>query len=260
MINKFPYFPFKITTLWALIFMFASCSKREEFVFEKQIFETATYLDCNPVDCAIIEIRLVQLLNDTKVGNQINRTLETKACEFLTIEENSTTTSIETAMISFNKLYTDIVEAFPEETPPYEALLDSEVQFQNAQLASVLLNTYSFTGGAHGNTTTMLLNFDLSTGRLISIDNLVKDTKAFSQYVEKKFRSTYTIPSQKGINSTGFSFDNDQFSLPEHIGFTNNEIILHYNHYEISSYADGPVVLKIDKAEAADYFDFNILE
>lgn len=260
MINKIPYFLFRITTGILLILSFFSCSESEHYTFEKQLFETENYIDCSAVNCAIMEIRLIQILNDTEVADRINSILEKKACEFLMMEENAPITSIETAMQSFNKLYIDILEAFPNETPRYEALLDSEVQYQNEHLASFLINTYSFTGGAHGNTATTLLNFDLSTGSLIPLDSLLKDKTAFLRYAEEKFKSAYNIPSHNRINSTGFSFDKDRFSLSENIGFTDKEIILYYNNYEISSYADGPVVLKLDKTEAAGYFNVNILD
>lgn len=40
-------------------------------------------------------------------------------------------------------------------------------------------------------------------------------------------------------------FEENSFHLPASIGLTQNELILHYNPYEIASYADGPKTISI---------------
>jgi len=40
-------------------------------------------------------------------------------------------------------------------------------------------------------------------------------------------------------------FEENQFRLPENIGLAADAIILHYNPYEVASYADGSLILEI---------------
>ncbi|WP_378185915.1 DUF3298 and DUF4163 domain-containing protein [Aquimarina sp. W85] len=260
MINKFIDLYLKSTTYFVLILTFISCTKREELLFENQLFRLENYVDCTNTNCALVEIELIQTLDKTKVANAINTIIEQKACEFLNVEDSLTVVSIETAMQNFNDFYREMSKVFPEETPPYEALLTSEVTYQNTDIISILMSTYSFTGGAHGNSTTTLVNFDLSNGKLISIDKLLKDKKSFLHYAEEEFKKDYHIPLQNNINSTKFSFENDSFYLPQNIGFTKTDVLLYYNPYEISSYSDGLITIKLDKVKVAKFFKYNILD
>ena len=40
-------------------------------------------------------------------------------------------------------------------------------------------------------------------------------------------------------------FEENQFTLPENIGLSADAIVLHYNPYEVASYADGSLILEI---------------
>jgi hypothetical protein len=66
---------------------------------------------------------------------------------------------------------------------------------------------------------------------------------------EEMFRIAQAIPAGGDINSTGFMFEGDQFYLPETIGFDSHGMVLHYNQYEVSSYADGPITITLPWAE-----------
>ncbi len=51
---------------------------------------------------------------------------------------------------------------------PFEYLVTYEVSGNN-NIISILLNTYIFNGGAHGNTSLITLNYDINTGKYINI-------------------------------------------------------------------------------------------
>ncbi len=237
----------------------SSCTKRESFTFEKQNFAVDQLLDCKTIDCASLEINLLKIEDDSQISSTINKEIEKVACAVLNIGENQPEGSMKQAMQQFNSSYQKISNEFPDEIVPYEATIDCELSFQCESLISIIMDSYVFTGGAHGYGGISYINVDPKTGKRISNKELFKEYSEFESYAEKIFRSQNEILDGESINSTGFFFENDKFALPENIGFTENEIILYYNPYEISSYAEGAVEIKLNKEEVASFCAFEIL-
>ncbi|WP_378180707.1 DUF3298 domain-containing protein [Aquimarina sp. SS2-1] len=218
------------------------------------------FFDCEVTDCVITEIFLLESVSEDKISKDINQLIEKTAISILNIEEDNSITTVEKAVQNFNNSYQEIKKEFPEEIMPYEVSIHCDISFQNANILSVIIDSYLFAGGAHGSGNSTYLNIDPKTGKSIENQKMIKDINQFSTFVEKKFRKTHSIPENASINSTGFFFENDIFSLPINIGLTDTHIILLYNQYEISSYAEGPIELKLDKQEVKDYFALNILQ
>ncbi|GAA4279320.1 hypothetical protein GCM10022259_40450 [Aquimarina mytili] len=238
---------------------FYSCTKRKSFIFEKQNFATDQLLDCKTNDCASLEINLLKVVDDSQISSTINHEIEKVACAVLNTGDNQPQGTMKQAMQEFNSSYQKISTEFPDEIVPYEANIDCTLGFQCKDLISVVMDSYVFTGGAHGYGGVSYINFDPKTGKRISNKALFKSYTEFKKYAEKVFRSKHEILESESINSTGFFFENDAYALPENIGFTDKEVILFYNPYEISSYADGAIEIKLNKEDVASFFAFDIL-
>lgn len=236
-----------------------SCNTKESFTFEKENFTTDILLDCQTTDCASLDINLLKIIDDTPTAALINKEIEGVACAILNVGENISEPTLQKAMLQFNTSYQNISNEFPEETVPYEASIDCQLTFQCKNLISVAIDSYVFTGGAHGYGGVSYINVDVKSGKRVSNKALFKNHNKFINHAEKIFRAQNEIPENEPINSTGFFFENDTFNLPENIGFTDKEVILYYNQYEISSYAEGPIELKLNKEDVASFFAFNIL-
>ena len=63
----------------------------------------------------------------------------------------------------------------------------TDTLFYGKEVASFVVSSSYFTGGAHPNTTTVLLNFDRKDGQLLQINNLVEDTTAFKEVMKAAF-------------------------------------------------------------------------
>ncbi|MEW7289299.1 DUF3298 and DUF4163 domain-containing protein [Aquimarina sp. 2304DJ70-9] len=259
MINTKPNTYSKIVVVLVILMGLSSCTKRESFTFEKQNFAVDQMLDCSTIDCASLEINLLKVTDDSQISSTINKEIEKVACAVLNIGENQPEGSMKQAMQEFNNSYQKISTEFPDEIVPYEATIDCELGFQSESLISVVMDSYVFTGGAHGYGGISYINIDTKTGKRIVNTDLFKNYKGFVHHAEKVFRSKHEILESESINSTGFFFENETFSLPENIGFTEKEVILFYNPYEISSYAEGAIEIKMNKDEVASFFAFEIL-
>lgn len=234
------------------------CNNKESFTFVKQNFTTDTLTNCRNTDCALLEINLLKTIEESINAAVINTEIETVACSILNIDEDTPEPNLQNAIEEFNNSYQAISKEYPNETIPYEANIDCKISFQNKNIISIVMDFYVFTGGAHGYGGITYINLDTKTGKRFLNKTLFKDYKKFKKYAEKVFRSKNEISQNESINSTGFFFEDDIFSLPENIGFTDTDVILYYNQYEISSYAEGPIELKLNKEEVALFFAIEI--
>jgi len=259
MINTKPTSYLKLLILSSILIGLVRCKHKESFTFQKRTIAINDFFDCQTVECAITEIFIVESIHENGVSQKINKEIENVVIASLNTEENPTVNSAEEAVQHFNTAYQNLKKEFPEEIVPYEASVNCEISFQNSNIVSVCIDSYIFTGGAHGSGRSTYLNMDVRTGEVLQNKKLFKDYDNFLSFVEQAFRKQQNIPQDQSINSTGFFFENDSFSLPENIGITDTHIILYYNDYEISSYAEGPIQLKLNKEEVTDYFVANIL-
>ncbi len=258
MINTKPNTGLKSIFYLVIFLGFYSCDTKETLTFEKQNFATDSLLDCETVDCALLEINLLKVVDGNQISDAINKEIEGVACAILNIGENEPEATMEQAIREFNSSYREISDEFPDEIVPYEASIDCDLSFQCKSLVSVIMDSYIFTGGAHGYGGVSFINIAASTGKQIPNKELFKNYTEFESYAEKAFRKAHKIPEEQSINSTGFLFEDDKFSLPENIGFTQHEVLIYYNPYEISSYAEGPIELKLNKEEVASFFAVEI--
>ncbi|OED35195.1 hypothetical protein AB832_06390 [Flavobacteriaceae bacterium (ex Bugula neritina AB1)] len=251
-IDRYIFYIFFLTGLF-------SCKNQEHLTFETKIIAIQDFFDCQTTDCVTTEILLLKSVNETKISKRVNQEIEKAACIILNMENNAPAKTIDAAIRRFNLSYQQTKKEFPDEITPYEISINCHLSFQNQEILSVLIESYIYTGGAHGNGNSTYLTIHAKTGKLIKPMSLFKNYNEFLNYSEKVFRQKHTIGDHKSINSTGFFFENDQFTLPANIGFTDRNVILFYNQYEISSYAEGPVELKLEKEKVSDFFSFPIL-
>lgn len=225
-----------------------SCGKEEKLTFDNRFYSNT---GCS--HCAQISLEVPEAISNRKISETINNTVNEEVISLLSFEEEQSVTDIPSAIASFNRGYKDLKTMFPDETIPWEARIEGKIAFENKDLLTIELNSYIFTGGAHGYGSTRYLNFDKNKAKELSRDELFKNAEKFESFVEGIFRTKQGIPEESPINSTGLMFEQDRFYLPENIGFTQEGLILLYNPYEVASYADGSIELTLPYEEVAKY-------
>lgn len=204
-------------------------------------------------DCAKILVTVPKAIEDFKVAKTINIAIEEELISVLKFNEEDTITTAAQAAASFNNSYQQMVKEFGTFAAPWEATIIGKRNFESETLISLVIDSDTYTGGAHGYHSKVFLNFDKKTGKELEPYALFRDLEGFSALAEIEFRTAYEIPLDGDINATGFMFPNDNFSLPEALGFVNNGVQLHYNPYDVASYADGPLVLTIPFTKTNPY-------
>lgn len=221
-----------------ILILVVSCSNEHRLTFESS---EITREDCQ--SCPIVSIVIPKVLEKSKTAESINSTINEEIISMLIFDEQSNTTTVDEAIDSFSMASNELKELYSDESAKWEATINGEVTYEDENILTIKLDSYLFTGGAHGYQSIQFLNFDKNRGLALENWQLFKEYDEFNEYVETEFRLQEKIPEDKNINVTGFMFENDSFYLPENIGFTDKGLHLLYNQYEIASYADGQIEL-----------------
>ena len=232
--------------IWILIFGFliVACAK-EKLTFINKTFEKKI-LSPNKKDSAIAKVTVPIASNLKPVADSINKKLFSVAKEIIYFGEKPFVASDYNGLLSsFINSYTKLIKDFPEYNTPWKATIEAKVIYQSEKLVNIEVKHYSFTGGAHGYSGLRSVIIDLTTGKTIPNTALFYGLHNFKKLAEKKFRQKFNIPVKNSINSKGMWFENEKFSLPNSIFYTETGLLLYYNQYEIASYAEGPIELLI---------------
>ncbi|MFT5102441.1 MAG: hypothetical protein ACI86C_000080 [Candidatus Latescibacterota bacterium] len=249
-----------------LLFLFGilllSCAEKPLKVVSASFFEE-NISRCKTVSCPEITVNYITVAGDKDSASLINTEIQDFIISSLYIgdeEQPSTASSILHAATGFVETYRLENAEFPDMAAEYFIEVTVTESFNTADLLSLELRNYLYTGGAHGYGAVIFKNYDPQTGLEWRFQDLIKDEVAFYALAEHTFRKAHDIRSNEPINSTGFWFENEVFALPETIGFTEINLILHYNQYEIASYAAGPIEVEIPLKEIQALLEIELVE
>jgi hypothetical protein len=227
-------------SLLFLILSVVSCGSNETLKYENFTFKN----ECQ--NCPKININLPHIVTTEKKYEAINLSINQKVAHYFKISDQKQTENLDHAIQLFLDDAAKLQEDFPDEnTALWEIDIDGTVSYESKDILSIALQSFIFTGGAHGYQSITYLNFNKETAQPLNFFHQLKDSVAFVALAEKMFRAQEKIAAEAPINSTGFMFEGDTFKLPENIGYTEKGVLLLYNQYEIASYADGPQSLLI---------------
>jgi hypothetical protein len=235
-----------------LFLILISCSQLAETSNDKasakalnftQLYKTFQEPECTVATCAAIEITTI----NSSESYRINQFVDNKINEIiLSFTKNENANSLDQVTQYFFDDYKEFKQAFPESSTPWKIEIKTSVEWMslNKGWLSLRFETYSYTGGAHPNTFTEYINIS-GDGELLSTSDWLADTAVLLEVAEEAFRQNENIPASQNLGDAGYIFENEDFSLPENIGFSNGNMVLHYNDYEISSYANGATIIEI---------------
>ncbi|MCM4166702.1 hypothetical protein KCTC52924_01551 [Arenibacter antarcticus] len=243
----------KFLSCLLVLTMVWNCKDEEQLAFEPLEFNSESCSGCPKVSIAI-----PKALNKDTLSTTINNALQEEIISLLIYDDEIEASTIEEAIVSFTNGFLELKELYPDEPVGWEAQIEGKITYEDQSLLTIQLTSYSFTGGAHGFSTSRFLNFDKQ--KAIELDNtqLFKGEEDFTDYAENKFRIQEKIPQGTSINSTGFMFEGDEFYLPFNIGFTEMGLQLIYEQYEVASYAEGPITLTLPYSEIKSFLNFDL--
>jgi len=106
--------------------------------------------------------------------------------------------------------------------------------------------SYSFTGGAHGNSYTGYRAYDRQSGAPVLLENLLQDEASLAKLqalAESQFRLQEGLKPKQGYKD--YFFEKNRFALPNNWRIRQDTLEFIYNAYEIKPYAAGTTLLKL---------------
>lgn len=230
--------------LYFFIIVLIGCNNKKEISFETLKISTE-----KEVNKPLVVINVPKAIKKSKVSETINKTIKDKIISLLIFDDEVVVDNIDDAISSLNDEFLSVKEKLPEDATRWEATINGKVIYETDKIITIDLETYEFTGGAHGYESSILLNFDVVKGELIQNEELFSSKEEFYNIAESTFRLQEKIPANVPINDTGFMFEEEVFTLPNNIGYTKKGLKLLYNTYEVGSYADGQIEVLLPYAE-----------
>jgi hypothetical protein len=131
-----------------------------------------------------------------------------------------------------------------------DAKWSCEVQIQvllnTPNLLTLRYDEFNFTGGAHGNMATRFFNFDMRTGKLLQLKDILADKPGADNLLmplaQKAFRASMREQgrSMESIDEN-FNFD----KLPENFAITHTGLLFSFDPYEVGAFSEGTLQFEI---------------
>jgi len=241
---------------FVLTVFFVSC--KDEMMFKNETYTNPNF--CNKEEnCLQVKLDVLEAEDTNPLKDSINYHIFDIVKTSLDLSDGAQ--SLKNYVDLINQ-YENYYKAFGEELKTndtlnpvinWEATSLVKLNYQTEYILNFAIEHYNFTGGAHGYGASKSLIIDAVTGRKLDYKYLLTNLDMIKRLGEQQLREKYEIGQGKSLNAYGFFFENDKFELPENIFFNKESIVLHYNQYEIASYAFGPIDLELSNKEIGKY-------
>lgn len=146
------------------------------------------------------------------------------------------------------EFYPDFAEYFTE----FEASEEAMVRRADSNVLSVLYRGAAYEGGAHGYYYCFGENYDVQTGELLNLEDVVTDMEAFPELVKEQLYTFWEPLSFYQDLDLNEYFEENLESLAwtlDHHGIT-----IYFNPYEIAPYASGMQIATVAFADHPEVF------
>jgi len=115
----------------------------------------------------------------------------------------------------------------------YEGMVSYKYNI-NGTILSIIMEYYSYLGGAHGVTLRESINIDTKKGSEIQLKDLFKDKENYKQYILKNINDEISKKPENYFSSKLDTFNEANFYVDE-----NGNLVIYFNQYEIAPYVAG---------------------
>ncbi|QTR50858.1 DUF3298 and DUF4163 domain-containing protein [Candidatus Thiothrix anitrata] len=203
------------------------------------------------MQCASVRVsypKVVSTLNATAV-DAINQFIMSQLIEF-SDEEGKQAASLEELAAMFIADY----QKTPNPLSSWELERRVEMVFSSGNLMTLNFTENGYTGGAHPFSGERYFVFDMVTGKQVTLAGLLTPgyDGVLNVAAEKAFREARHIDSDANLETEGFWFENNVFSVNTNFGVLEHGLIFVFNPYEVAPYVMGPTEFTVPYEDIAD--------
>ena len=149
--------------------------------------------------------------------------------------------------------YHEWVKGTPPDHPMYEHKVVKLLR-SAPPVFSFQLDASADSGGVHPFGTIFYLNLDSSTGRPVTLADVLRPgaMPRLAALAERNFRKDQGLSPIQSLSESAFNFPGDKFTLNDNYAFGDRALIFLFNTYEFSAGSMGPTELRIDYADMPD--------
>lgn len=211
--------------------------------------------------CAKIKIQTLDIKSGVSDPTAVNIELDIER-EILLIEgeEALKAKNIDELVDLLVEEYKNLISDLKDYNLPWEIMYMLEVVNNGRGLLSVVLNSYSYRGGAHGISFVRYLNYNLHNGNRITLDSAFVKDDDFVKLCEMSFRSQNGIDERADINEVRFNFPDNRFYVPDNFIINRENVVFKYDVYEIAPYSEGAIEFKVNLESLRPYIKSDVLK
>lgn len=197
--------------------------------------------DCPAERCATVEVDSLRFPGAPGLSEQLRDELLSMGSGITNGESETMASSWETYAQTFFDEAKATRERVPE-LPGYQAVFKAEVYDRHADLVTVKLDSYVFTGGAHGMPLTEFMVIDERERRVVTLDDMLREgqTPAYREVLSRA-HLRWLEEQQAGADFA----ESWPLSMNRNVAPFADEWRVRYNAYDIAPYSYGQPELRI---------------
>lgn len=193
------------------------------------------------------------VIEGSETGEEAAAAIEQTLTERLTVAQET----IDEYAGMAREQYAELGDATMETWGGYSQIYSAEMTRGDGVL-SVHCTVSSYTGGAHGNTEEFGLTFDLSTGELLTVEDIAEDLEGLKSHVAESVTAQAAEMDEGTITGDIDAFaegvlDTEQWYLNE------EGLVVFASPYEIAAYAVGTISFTIPYSELEGLLNSSLL-
>lgn len=178
----------------------------------------------------------------------LNEYLKRQVFDFFDPQEKAT--SYQDIANSFVNGYNNFLKENTDAEQAWYLNIHIKLVRQHQNYIAIAYTHEDYTGGAHGNTYTAFLNYNLTKHAPITIDSLFdkNEKRKLLVIAEKIFRKNEGLTPTQSLTENYF-FENGKFDLARNFYISSKGLVFLYNNYEIKPYVNGTTELIVPFTE-----------
>jgi hypothetical protein len=148
--------------------------------------------------------------------------------------------------------YLEFIERSPDTAQRWTIEIAQSVVHNTPRVTTLDYTVDDDSGGAHPNSFRQLVSFDVSSGELLILDDLVADRERFTTVTEAAFRQVRGIAEDEDLTAAGFAFPDGRFTMSENFGVVEDGLLLHWDPYEVAPYSMGATDVVVSRDAILD--------